>query len=319
MRQAPGLFHTDTVSHPALARHAVAVTADTTEAVEVIRLWPDGPPTRIEGVPEEVEYPVKAGIAAGTTFVRNISDPTLTVFTPSGPGNGVGVIVIPGGGWRINAWTHEGLDVARWLAELGYTAFILKYRLQASDADQHAFEERMAVVDAGLAARLEASMKPRAIDELISSQEYLQARAACADDGRRAIEVVREHADRFGIRPEAVGLIGFSAGAFLTVDVALDPRAEQVAFIAPIYGGETRGAAVPADAPPLFTAIAQDDILVKIVEGLYADWTAADRPTEMHVFARGGHGFGMIRQGAPSDRWTDLFRVWLEDLNLAKT
>src|SRR4029450_5256550 len=98
-------------------------------ATETIRLWPDGPPTRIDGVPEEVEYAVRAGVAVGTTFLRNISDPTLTVFTPTQTGNGVGVIVVPGGGWTINAWSHEGLDVARWLVALGYTAFLLKYRV----------------------------------------------------------------------------------------------------------------------------------------------------------------------------------------------
>ncbi len=284
---------------------------------EIIRLWPDGPPTRIDGVPDEVEYPVRAGIAAGGTFLRNISDPTLTVFKPAAESsNGVGIIVVPGGGWTINAWTHEGLDVARWLTPLGYTTFVLKYRLQASDPDQAAFEARMAAVDAGLAASLSAGQKPRQIGEVISTDRYLEARAACADDGRRAIQLVREHAPRLGVRPDAVGMIGFSAGAFLIVDVALDPGAEQAAFIAPIYGGETRGAAVPADAPPLFTAVAQDDILVRIVEGLYADWTAADRPCEFHVFARGAHGFGMIRQGLPSDRWTELFLAWLEDLSL---
>jgi acetyl esterase/lipase len=174
----------------------------------------------------------------------------------------------------------------------------------------------MAVIEAGLAARLSAAIKPREISELISTESYLEARAACADDGRRAIELVREHAARFGVRPETVGMIGFSAGAFLAVDVALDPRAEQLAFIAPIYGGETRGAPVPADAPPLFIAVAQDDILVKIVEGLHADWSAADRPSEMHVFARGAHGFGMVRQGLPSDRWTDMFLAWLDDLGM---
>jgi acetyl esterase/lipase len=292
------------------------VTVSPADAVEIIRLWPDGPPTRIEGVPAEVEYPALAGVAAGTTFLRNVSDPTLTVFAPAGSGNGVGVIVVPGGGWTMNAWTHEGLDVARWLAALGYTAFLLKYRVQASEPDQKAYEARMAVIEAGLAARLSAAIKPREISELISTESYLEARAACADDGRRAIELVREHAARFGVRPETVGMIGFSAGAFLAVDVALDPRAEQLAFIAPIYGGETRGAPVPADAPPLFIAVAQDDILVKIVEGLHADWSAADRPSEMHVFARGAHGFGMVRQGLPSDRWTDMFLAWLDDLGM---
>ena len=289
------------------------------DAAEIIRLWPDGPPTQLEGVTEEVEHHVRHGLAAGTTFLRNISDPTLTVFTPpAGSGNGVGIIVVPGGGWTINAWHHEGLDVARWLTSLGCTAFVLKYRVQASHPDPAKFEAAMAAMDPGLGAPIPYAKKPTAISGVISTEAYLQARAACADDGRRAIALVREHAARFDVDPDAIGMVGFSAGAFLAIDVALDPRAEQVAFIAPIYGGETLGAPVPDDAPPLFIAVAQDDILVKIVEGLHADWSAADRPSELHVFARGGHGFGMIPQKLPSDRWTELFETWLDDLNLAR-
>jgi acetyl esterase/lipase len=288
------------------------------DAAEVLTLWPDGPPTRIENVPPEVAYEVRAGVAAGTTFLRNISEPTLTVFTPAGNADGVGVIVVPGGGWTINAWTHEGLDVARWLTALGFTAFLLKYRVQNSGADQGAFEERMAAVDAPLAAGLSAGKLPRRMDDLIATERYLEARAACADDGRRAIELARENAGRFGVRAASIGMIGFSAGAFLAVDVALDPRAEPLAFIAPIYGGETGGDPVPEDAPRLFGAVARDDILVRIVEGLHADWSAAGRSSELHVFARGAHGFGMIRQDLPSDRWTDLFLAWLEDQALTR-
>jgi len=284
------------------------------ETSEVIRLWPDGPPTQIDDVPAEVEFEVPDGIAKGTTFLRNISDPTLTVFRPAdGTANGEAVIVVPGGGWTINAWTHEGLDVARWLTGLGFTAFVLKYRLQATDPDPAVFAARAAATERAVAA-LPSSAKPHAIADLISTESYLQARAACADDGRRAIEIVRSEADRFGVRTDTLGMIGFSAGAFLAVDIAVDPRAPQLAFIAPIYGGETRGAPVPEDAPPLFTAVAQDDVLVKIVEGLHADWSNAHRSSELHEFARGGHGFGMVEQGLPSDRWTDLFLAWLRDL-----
>ena len=286
-----------------------------TEATEVIRLWPDGPPTTIDIVGDEIAYPVTIGVAEGGTFYRNISDPTLTVFTPSPDlHNGKGIIVVPGGGWTINAWTHEGLDVATWLTSLGYTVFVLKYRVQASDPDQAAFEARQAVVDTGLAARLSASKLPGAISELITTDEYIAARDAAADDGRRAIAIVREEAGRFDVRPESIGMMGFSAGAYLTVDVAMDPRAEQLAWIAPIYGGETRGAPIPDDVPPMFTVVARDDILYRICEGLHADWVAAGHSSEHHVFARGAHGFGMIKQGLPSDRWTELFAAWLEDL-----
>ena len=284
------------------------------DAAEVIDLWPDGPPTALDVVGAEVAYRAPGGLAIDTTFLRNISDATLTVFAPRADrGNGVGVIVVPGGGWTVNAWTHEGLDVARWLAGAGYCAFLLKYRVQQSEPDQAAFDAQMAVVDAALAARRPVAQLPRAITDLLATDEYRQARAAAADDGRRAITIVREHAARFGVRPDAVGMIGFSAGAFLAVDVALDPRDEPLAFVGAIYGGETLGQPVPANAPPLFSVVAQDDILWKIVEGVHADWSAADRPSELHVFARGAHGFGMVRQGTPSDRWTDLFLAWLDD------
>jgi acetyl esterase/lipase len=285
-------------------------------AIETIRLWPEGPPTEIQHDSPEVAYSVRAGIAAGTTFLRNVSDPTLSVFAPQSSKNRIGIIVVPGGGWTVNAWTHEGLDVAQWLTSLGYTAFVLKYRVQASGADQAKFEARMAAVDQTLAAGLAAKRLPAEMGDLISTESYLNARAACADDGRRAIEIVRAEAERFGLRRGALGMIGFSAGAFLAVDVALDPSAAPLAFIAPIYGGETRGASIPEDAPPLFASVAQNDLLVGIVRGLHADWSAAGHSSELHAFARGGHGFGMIRQGLPSDHWTDLFSSWLKDLNL---
>jgi hypothetical protein len=94
----------------------------------------------------------------------------------------------------------------------------------------------------------------------------------------------------------------------------MDPQGPPPAFLAPIYGGETGGRPVPADAPPLFTVIAHDDrYLFHMVEGLYSDWSMADRSAELHIFARGAHGFGMVKQGLPSDRWIDLLGAWLAD------
>jgi acetyl esterase/lipase len=285
------------------------------DAVEIIHLWPDGPPTRIDIVGDEIAYPVRGGIAAGGTSLRNVSDPTLSIFTPvAGTGNGVGIVVAPGGGWTVNMWTHEGIDVVRWLTAAGFTTFLLKYRVQATNPDQAKFESLMAAADGVHATRRPAAKLPRAISDVISTDAYLQARAAAADDGRRAIAIAREIAPRFDVRPESIGMIGFSAGAFLAVDVAVDPRAEPLAFIAPIYGGETLGAKVPEDAPPLFAAVAQDDVLYKIVEGLHVDWVDADRSSELHVFARGQHGFGLVKQGMPSDGWTELFLAWVDDL-----
>lgn len=282
---------------------------------DVICLWPDGPPSKLDGVGPETEFRGLDGVSAGTLMLRNVSEPTLTVFRPTNDKpNGVGVIVCPGGGWRILAWQHEGIDVARWLAQRGYTAFLLKYRVLGTPPDSAAFEAAMAQMSSQIAAPRSAREAPRALKDLVPAEVIRKPREVAADDGRRAIEIVRSRVKEWDIRPDKVGMIGFSAGAFLAADVASDPRAAPLAFVAPIYGGETQGKPVPSDAPPLFTVIAQDDrILFKVVEGLYADWSDADRPAELHIFARGGHGFGMIRQGLPADRWIDLFGDWLAD------
>jgi acetyl esterase/lipase len=231
----------------------------------------------------------------------------------------VGVIICPGGGWRILAWEHEGLDLAAWLTARGYTAFLLKYRVMGTPADPAEFAARMAAMDGMLAETLPAARAPRRLRELVRDDaKALAASAAAADDGRRALAIVRERAKHFDVDPARVGMIGFSAGAFLTADVAMAPGGPPLAFAAPIYGGDTRGAPVPGDAPALFTTIAQDDrYLFKIVEQLWMDWSNADRPAALHIFNRGGHGFGMVRQAAPTDRWIDLFEDWLKDLGLA--
>jgi acetyl esterase/lipase len=292
---------------------ALHVAQKTTGRPEIL-LWPEGAPRTLPDVGPQSAYIVQQGLASGTTFLRNVSEPTLTVFEPKGPSNGVGVIVVPGGGWRILAWEHEGLDVARWFTERGYTAFLLKYRVMGTPADDAEFLAGMAAMEAQLAGHIPGAKAPRAIGEIVRDAPTLHAREIAADDGRRAIAIVRERASEWGLDPERIGMIGFSAGAFLTADVAVDPQGPPLAFVAPIYGGETRGRPVPADAPPLFTVIAHDDrLLFRVVEGLYADWTDADRSAELHIFARGAHGFGMVRQGLPSDRWIDLLGAWLAD------
>ena len=279
---------------------------------EVIRLWPDGAPRVINGVGPEATFLSPGGGGPEMPMLRNVTDATITVFRPSAAkANGIGVIVAPGGGWRILAWQHEGIDAAEWLAARGYTAFLLKYRLMGTPDDPEAFAATR-VVNPKMAERI-ATKPPRAIAELMRDDAAHYAREIAADDGRRALEVIRQRAAEWGVKPDKVGMIGFSAGAFLTVDVAMSPG-EPLLFAAPIYGGETSGKPVAADAPALFTCIAQDDrMLFKVVEGLYADWSNADRPAELHIFAKGGHGFGMFRRGVPVDRWIDLFEDWLAD------
>ena len=288
-------------------------------AQEVIQLWPDGAPNPLPNVGPEVSYRWAAAGRENTLMLRNISEPTLTVFAPDpGKSNGVGVIVAPGGGWRILAWEHEGVDLAHWLAQRGYTAFLLKYRVMAMPDDPEAFKAGVAASNNQLDAPRPASEAPRSLMAVIRSETSHKAIDAAAADGRRALAIIRERAKDWSVDPAKVGMVGFSAGGFLTADVAMDPQGPPLAFAAPIYGGETRGRPVPADAPPLFTCIAGDDrYLFKVVEGLYHDWSNADRPAEIHIFTRGGHGFGMVKQGIPADRWIDLFEAWLKDLGFA--
>jgi acetyl esterase/lipase len=285
---------------------------------EVIRLWPDGPPTTLQGVGPEVELRAPVGVATDAVMLRNVSDPTLGVYRPTnGKPNGVGVIVCPGGGWRILAWEHEGTEVVRWLTAHGYTAFLLKYRVRGTPASQADYDAEMLQLYARIDLTRRGRSAFRAMGEVVPYETFGAARGAAADDGRRAIEIVRKRASEWGVDAGKVGMLGFSAGAFLVADVAVDPRAAPLAFVAPIYGGETLGRPVPQDAPPLFTAIAQDDqMLYRVVEGLYSDWTDAERSAELHIYRRGQHGFGMVKQGAPSDRWIDLFHDWLIDLGL---
>ncbi len=284
---------------------------------EVIRLWPEGPPSKLEGVGPEIAFRGPVGTTGDAAMLRNVSEPTLSVFRPAKP-NGVGVIVCPGGGWRILTLEHEGFEVANWLTAHDYTAFLLKYRVHgtpAAPADYAAWElQLISQIDmtrrGRTAFRTMSDIGPYAI--------FRAAREAAADDGRRAVAIVRARAKAWDLDPGKIGMLGFSAGAFLVADVALDPRAAPPAFVAPIYGGETQGRPVPENAPPLFAVVAQDDFVAyRMVEGLYSDWTDVGRSAELHIYRRGNHGFGMVKQGSPSDRWINLFHEWLADQGLA--
>ncbi|MGH7015648.1 MAG: alpha/beta hydrolase [Caulobacteraceae bacterium] len=286
---------------------------------EVVELWPHGPPGGKAPFDEQTFRQAAAG-GALTTMLRNVSVPSLTLFRPDpAKANGVGVIVCPGGGWRILAWEHEGVDVARWLATRGYSAFLLKYRLMGTEPDQARFEAESNERMAQLTARL-AKMKPaRFLSDLVKDEAFRATRDVAHADGVRALELVRERASEWGVKEGRVGMIGFSAGAFLVADVAMEPGGAPLAFVAPIYGGDTGGRPIPADAPPLFIAVAVDDnLLFSVARGLFEDWTGAGKPAEFHAYARGGHGFGTARQGFPSDGWLDLFGRWLEDQGFAR-
>ena len=237
----------------------------------------------------------------GSLFARNVTSATLTPFLPDpAKASGAAVIVAPGGGFRTLSMSNEGWDVARALADRGIAAFVLKYRLNQTPADMAAFEQAMR--DMFAAAARPARPAPAAAAATLAPQ---------IADARAAFALVRARAATFGVDPDRIGMIGFSAGAMLTMATTLTAPDARPAFIANIYG-PLAPVAVPADAPPLFVALAADDPLFGDTGfGLVEGWKRARRPVEFHLYERGGHGFGMYAKDTTSTGWFDAFARWL--------
>ena len=230
-------------------------------------------------------------------MVTNITIPTLTVYRPA-PGlvNGTAIIVAPGGGFQFLAITHEGTLVAQWLAAHGYTAFVLKYRVRQSGT---------------FAIPPDIRHHPERFKAFFRS--FAPARKIADADAMQAMRYVRTHAVHYGVAPDRIGFMGFSAGAILAMDVILDsPPADRPDFGASIYGA-MGDEAPPRDGPPLFIAAAQDDDAIPVRESIkiFSRWTAAGLPAEMHIYERGGHGFGMLKHNLPVDDWPNAFEAWL--------
>ncbi|MBO0938253.1 alpha/beta hydrolase [Fibrella sp. HMF5335] len=237
-----------------------------------------------------------------TRVIYNVSTPTLTAYLPDpATATGTAVVVAPGGGFHTLSIDSEGIDVAKWLNSKGVAAFVLKYRLIHSLTTDPVAELMGKMGDSKKLDAENAPVVPLAIT-----------------DGKRAMEYVRSHAAEFGLRPDRIGLMGFSAGGTVTMGVGFDyTPANRPDFLAPIYPYLGTGAiarqVVPADAPPLFVCAATDDQLKLAPHSakLYTDWIAAGKPAELHMYAKGGHGFGMRRQKLPSDSWIERFGEWL--------
>jgi len=265
-------------------------------AQEVIPLYSGAAP----GSPQE-NYPEKQYFSKvwNTDVVTNVTHPTLTVFKPSAEvKNGAAIVICPGGGFMALSIASEGTEVARYLAAKGMTAFVLKYRLMHTGED--------ATQEFG----------PLYADKAKFSEAMKGIVPLSVADGLAAVAYVRRHAQEWGISPERVGIVGFSAGGAVTAQVAAHYTPEsRPAFVAPIYaGGLAPEVPVPTDAPPMFIAAATDDSLGLAPQSiaLYEKWTSAHKSVELHMYAKGGHGFGMRTQNLPTDHWIDRFAEWLE-------
>lgn len=239
--------------------------------------------------------------------VFNVSHPTLDVFRPdsSATNSKTAVIICPGGGFYFLSINSEGYDVAKWLTQRGVTCFVLKYRVAHVTSNDPTKEWKD---ELGKPAGIEKAGKdiPLAIS-----------------DGKAAIAYVRAHAAEYNILPDHIGIIGFSAGGTVAGSAAYDSTsASRPDFVAAIYAylPPYLQKTIPANAPPLFLAAATDDELMLHTHSvdLYTKWTTAKHSSELHLYAKGGHGFGMRKQDLPSDAWIDRFGDWLQQQGFSK-
>jgi acetyl esterase/lipase len=236
----------------------------------------------------------------GSVFARNVTVATLTPFLPDpAKATGAAVIVAPGGGFQTLSMENEGWDVARALAAKGVAAFVLKYRLNQTPEDMAAFQK-----GSGPGA---GPRPPRP-----SAEAMMANLAPQIADARAAFALVRKRAGEWHVDRDRIGMVGFSAGAMLTMATTMAGQDAKPAFIGDIYG-PVSPMTVPADAPPLFVALAADDPLFGGTGfGLIDSWRAAKRPVEFHLFEQGGHGFGMYQKTTTSTGWFDAFTRWLD-------
>jgi acetyl esterase/lipase len=225
--------------------------------------------------------------------VRNVVSAALIPVLPD-PAKAAptAVIVAPGGGFRMLAIDNEGFKAAEWLAERGISAFVLKYRLHETPRDTDAFMAMMMATPPGIPP-------------------------AAVEDARTALGLVRSRAADWKVDPARVGLMGFSAGAMLGLELALgEDNSARPDFFGLIYG-PLSARPVPADAPPAFAILAADDpFFASAGFDLITRYREAGRPVEFHLYEQGGHAFGMRKQGSTSDLWIDQFYAWVKSRGL---
>ena len=286
-------------------KHLIALIAVATSTFAadkpVIDLWPAGlPDGSVQLTPEKIDAAKKKTTEERIAFV---DQPSLTLFrAPKGKANGVGLIICPGGGYNILAWPKEGLEVAEYFNSVGVTCAVLQYRVpRRHPATPHL--------------------------------EPLQ-------DAQRAIRVMRHNAKAWGVDPGRVGILGFSAGGHLTTMVGLhfkklgysaQDEADQLSarpdFICPIYPAYYADERNPApldalmkvtkDTPPTFIAVTSDDKLRGYnAAQFYLELKQAGVLAELHIYTKGGHGYGLRPSDHPVSHWHQRCSEWMKAMGL---
>lgn len=230
---------------------------------------------------------------------RNVTRPTITPVLPDpAKATGAAVVVAPGGAFMLLAMDHEGWAVARALADRGIAAFVLKYRLNPTPKDE---------AEAG---KFMGEQLMKEVGHPMTGD--LLGKSMAPADGKAAVAWVRANAAKYGIDPARVGMMGFSAGAMTTRRVGLDADTpSRPAFLGYIYGPQD-AEAVPADAPPMFDAIALNDSLFPNKGFPIAQaYLEAKRAVEVHGYQTGDHGFGLGVAGTTTTLLIDEFTAWL--------
>ena len=280
-----------------------------------IPLWPGVAPGA-RAAPDSESLTTHTQLVAGKpwSYIRNVSRPTLTVYSPQGKNTGAAIVVFPGGGYQILAIDLEGTEVCDWLTSTGITCVLLKYRVPHSGPSWQAD------------CNCRINPKP---------QPALQ-------DAQRALGLVRLHATQWHIDPRKVGVLGFSAGGHLVAATsnqfqqrayksadAADKESCRPDFAVALYPGHlwipggdqltfNRDLHVTRNTPPTFLLQAETDSVDNVNQSLayYIALKDAGVPTEMHLYADGGHAFGLRRTKDPITEWPQLVEKWLRTIGI---
>lgn len=294
----------------ALVLCVLPLSAAAVRAQTVVPLWPQGTPEPAQTTEPEkdVTKPTDALISGRrTSRLTNVTAPTLTVYEPpSDSGRHAAALVFPGGGYVRLAWEGEGVDTCRWVTSLGMTCLLVKYR--------------------------------------VPEEGHYPENPADFEDAQQAMRIARAHSAEWHINPHKIGVIGFSAGAHLAVALSTHwddkhvystPAATEVErkigahpdFAIIVYPGylnadQTMQALTPdltprPDTPPTFLLQAENDpVHVENSLVYFRALKTAGVPAELHIFATGGHGFGLHPAGFPEEHWTQMAATWLGSIKM---
>jgi acetyl esterase/lipase len=272
-----------------------------------VAIWPGTVPDAKPMAGPEVAHTVTKTLVGGKPWVLvdEVAQPTMTVYSPTGTNTGVAILVFPGGGYNELAIDLEGTEICDWLTSRGITAVLLKYRVP--------------------------TRSPAAYGE---SPQALE-------DAQRTLGLVRFHAAEWKIDPHKIGVIGFSAGGHLVAAMsthfekrsytavdAADQESCRPDFAIACYPGHlwdfdddlnlNPNVPVTRNTPPTFLLQAEDDHVDGVEQSLvyYLGLKKAGVPVEMHLYAQGGHGFGLRRTKLPVTQWPSLVETWLVTIGM---